>query len=189
MTTTYQVGTLVGSLSSTSINRTLFLALQRLAPAAGLELTEIPIDALPLYSQDYDEDYPEAGRELKARIEASDAILIVTPEYNRSIPGGLKNALDWSSRPWGTNSFAGRPSGVIGTSPGAVGTAVAQQHLRSILSFLASPELSQPEAYIQTTPGLFGDSGEISNADTEAFLVTWLEAFHAHIAKSLSSAS
>jgi chromate reductase len=184
---TYNVGVLVGSLAKTSINRNLFTALKRLAPEADLQLTEIPIGDLPLYNHDYDADYPEAGRALKSAIEASDAMLLVTPEYNRSVPGALKNALDWSSRPWGTNSFQGKPSAVIGTSPGAIGTAVAQQHLRSILSFLASPELAQPEAYIQTTPGLISEDGEISNEGTTEFLITWLKAFHAHITHTLSA--
>ncbi|PRI10006.1 NADPH-dependent FMN reductase [Leucobacter massiliensis] len=185
--TTYHVGVLIGSLSKQSINRKLFTALQRLAPSAGLSLTEIPIGELPLYNYDYDEDYPAAGKALKSAIEESQAVLLITPEYNRSIPGALKNALDWASRPWGTNSFAGRPSAVIGTSPGAIGTAVAQQHLRSVLSFLASPELSQPEAYIQTTPGLFSDEGEVSEESTSEFLLDWLKAFHAHIEKNLAA--
>lgn len=186
--TTYTVSTLIGSLSQNSINRRLFVALQRLAPAANLTLTEVPIRDLPLYNHDFDAAYPDEATAFKAGIESTDAVLLVTPEYNRSVPGALKNALDWASRPWGTNSFAGRPSAVIGTSPGAIGTAVAQQHLRSILSFLASPELSQPEAYIQTTPGLFTDEGEITNDATADFLESWLKAFHAHIAKTLSSA-
>ncbi|GAA3658999.1 NADPH-dependent FMN reductase [Microbacterium marinilacus] len=185
--TTYNVGVLVGSLSQKSINRNLFRALSRLAPAADLTLTEIPIADLPLYNHDYDDDYPEVGTALKTAIEGSDAILLVTPEYNRSVPGALKNALDWSSRPWGTNSFQGKPSAVIGTSPGAVGTAVAQQHLRSILSFLASPELAQPEGYIQTTPGLISEDGDVSDDSTVEFLTTWLKAFHRHIAKTLTA--
>jgi chromate reductase, NAD(P)H dehydrogenase (quinone) len=182
----YNVGVLVGSLSKDSINRRLFVALQRLAPEAGLQLTEIAIGDLPLYNRDFDADYPQAGKNLKHAIESADAIVLVTPEYNRSVPGVLKNALDWASRPWGQNSFAGKPSAVIGTSSGAIGTAVAQQHLRSVLSFLASPELAQPEAYIQTTDGLIADDGEISDASTAQFLITWLTAFHAHIAKTLA---
>lgn len=185
---TYRVGVLVGSLSKDSINRRLFVALQRLSPGTDLELVEIPIGDLPLYNRDYDGDYPDVGKELKSAIEESDAILLVTPEYNRSVPGVLKNALDWASRPWGTNSFQGKPSAVIGTSPGAIGTAIAQQHLRSILSFLASPELAQPEAYIQTTPGLITDTGEVGNESTAAFLTDWMKAFHAHISRTLRPA-
>ncbi|MFV0405470.1 MAG: NADPH-dependent FMN reductase [Propioniciclava sp.] len=187
--TSYNVGVLIGSLSQESINRRLFMVLSLLAPAADLSLQEIPIGGLPLYNRDFDADYPAEGKQFKAAIEASDAILLVTPEYNRSVPGALKNALDWASRPWGKNSFAGRPSAVIGTSPGGIGTAVAQQHLRSILSFLASPELAQPEGYIQTLPGLFTDDGEVTDTSTADFLENWLKAFHAHIAKSLAPVS
>ena len=157
--TTYNVGFLVGSISSTSINRRLSKALVKLAPQADLTLTEIPIAGLPFYSSDHDAAIPAEAADFKRAIEASDAIVVITPEYNRPVPGVLKNALDTASRPWGQNSFAGKPSAVIGTSIGAIGTAVAQQHLRSILSFLASPELSQPEAYIHLRDGLITDDG------------------------------
>jgi NAD(P)H-dependent FMN reductase len=130
--TRYKVGYLVGSLATASINRRLARALIRLPPE-GLEFDEISFRDLPLYSYDYDDDFPPAARAFKAAIAASDAVLFVTPEYNRSIPGGLKNAIDWASRPYGTNAFARKPSAVIGASPGAIGTAVAQQHLRSVL--------------------------------------------------------
>ena len=131
---TYQVGDFVGSLSSTSINRILSKALIRVAPD-DLEFTEIPIGNLPLYSPDYDSDFPPEAMELKRAIAASDAVLFVTPEYNRSIPGALKNAIDWASRPWGKNSFDHIPAAVIGTSAGSIGTALAQQSLRAVLSF------------------------------------------------------
>jgi chromate reductase len=183
---TYNVGVLVGSLSKDSINRQLFNALVRLAPKASLELHEIPIASLPVYNHDLDEDYPQEAKDLKSGVESADAVILVTPEYNRSIPGALKNAIDWASRPWGRNSFAGKPSAVIGTSPGSIGTAVAQQHLRGILSFLASPELAQPEAYIQTVPGLFTSSGEIADESLTQFLQDWLKAVHTHVAKSLA---
>ena len=130
--TSYKVGYLVGSLATQSINRKLAKALIRLAPE-GMEFSEIPFRDLPLYSYDYDDDYPQVARDFKAAIKASDAILFVTPEYNRSIPGGLKNAIDWASRPYGTNALARKPSATIGTPPGAIGTPVAQQHLRSLL--------------------------------------------------------
>lgn len=132
--TTYKVGYFVGSLSSTSINRKLAKALIKLAPA-NLEFEEIPIKDLPLYCSDYDTNFPPVAKALKDAVGRSHAILFVTPEYNRSLPGGLKNAIDWASRPWGANSFARKPSAVIGTSPGSIGTAVAQQSLRSVLSF------------------------------------------------------
>ena len=124
----YSVGYFIGSLAKGSINRTLAQALIRLAPD-DLEFTEIPIRDLPLYNHDCDADYPSEARALKQSIESVDAVLFVTPEYNRAIPGGLKNAIDWASRPWGENSFEGKPSAVIGGSIGAIGTAVAQQNL------------------------------------------------------------
>src|SRR4029079_16832991 len=165
----YNVGYLVGSLAKASINRKLALALVRLAPK-GLHLKEIPFGDLPLYSYDYDADFPSVARALKDAIGAVDAVLFVTPEYNRSIPGGLKNAIDWASRPYGTNSFTRKPSGVIGTSPGKIRTAVAQQNLRSVLSFCNSPQMNAPEAYIQFTPGLITDNGEVTNDSTAKFL-------------------
>ena len=121
---------MVGSLAKASLNRKLARALTQLAPKE-LVLREIPIGDLPLYSYDYDADYPPAGRALKDAIAAVDAILFVTPEYNRSIPGALKNAIDWASRPWGKNSFRRKPSGMIGTSPGKIGTAVGQLRRRA----------------------------------------------------------
>src|SRR6187200_171512 len=141
--TTYKVGYFVGSLSSTSINRELSKALIRLAPN-DLEFTEIPIGNLPLYSQDYDEDFPPEPRALKEGIARSDAILIVTPEFNRSIPGALKNALDWASRPWGQNSLDQMPAAVVGASIGQIGTALAQQSLRGVLSFCNARQMTAP---------------------------------------------
>ena len=151
--TTFKVGYLIGSLAKESINRKLARALVRLAPRE-LEMTEVPFRDLPLYSYDYDADYPPPGRAFKEALAKVDAVLFVTPEYNRSIPGGLKNAIDWASRPYGQNSFSRKPSAVIGTSPGAIGTAVAQQQLRSVLSFCNSPQMNAPEAYIQFSPGM-----------------------------------
>ncbi|MGY1458624.1 MULTISPECIES: NADPH-dependent FMN reductase [unclassified Luteimonas] len=182
---TYNVGYLIGSLAKESINRKLAQALFKLAPSQ-LSFKEIPFGDLPLYSYDYDADYPASGSNFKKAIEASDAILIVTPEYNRSIPGALKNAIDWASRPWGTNSFANIPSGVIGTSPGAIGTAVGQQHLRSILGFLNSPQMNAPEAYIQFKDGMLNDAGEIADASTAEFLRTYMKEFHEFIARVLT---
>jgi chromate reductase len=178
----FTVGYFVGSLAKESINRKLATALTRLAPAE-LALREIPIADLPLYSYDYDADYPPPGRALKAAIAVVVAVLFVTPEYNRSIPGALKNAIDWASRPWGTNSFARKPSAVIGTSTGKIGTAVGQQHLRSILAFCNSPLMNAVEAYIQFTPGLITDGGNVTNTSTEDFLRTYMQEFHAYVTR------
>lgn len=178
----FKVGIIVGSLSSTSINRRLAKALVRVAPA-GLSFTEIGFADLPLYSQDYDKDYPPAARAWKDALAAVDAVLFVTPEYNRSIPGGLKNAIDWGTRPHGQNSFTRKPSAVIGASPGKIGTAVAQQHLRSLLSFCNSPQMNSPEAYVQFTPGLVDEEGVVSDASTEAFLKKFMAEFHGFVTR------
>src|SRR6188508_80722 len=167
--TSYRVGYFVGSLATASINRLLAKALVRLAPPE-LGMTEIPFKDLPLYSYDYDANYPMVAAEFKNAIAAVDAVLFVTPEYNRSIPGGLKNAIDWASRPYGKNSFTRKPSAFIGTSPGKIGTAVAQQHLRSILAFCNSPQMNSIEAYIQFERGLITDDGVVTNMETEGFL-------------------
>ena len=180
--TTFTVGYFVGSLAKASINRKLAVALTRLAPPE-LHLREIPIRDLPLYSYDYDPDYPPAGRALKEAIAAVDAVLFVTPEYNRSIPGALKNAIDWASRPWGTNSFARKPSAVIGTSPGKIGTAVGQQHVRSIMAFCNSPMFNAIEAYIEFTPNLVTDDGEVTVASTREFLANYMAEFHGYITR------
>lgn len=181
---TYKVGYLVGSLAKASINRLLARALVGLAPP-GLELVEIPIKDLPLYSYDYDADYPPVARAFKQAIADVDAVLFVTPEYNRSIPGALKNAIDWASRPWGKNSFSRKPSGVIGTSPGAIGTAVAQQQLRGMLCFCNSPLMNTLEAYIHFTPGLITEEGKVTNDSTAEFLTSYMKELHLHIERVL----
>src|SRR5690349_12335191 len=180
--TTYTVGYLVGSIAKASINRKLAHALARLAPPQ-LALTDIPFGDLPIYSYDYDADYPPVARAFKDAIAAVDAVLFVTPEYNRSIPGGLKNAIDWASRPYGQNSFSRKPSAVIETSPGAIGTAIAQQHLRSVLSFCNSPQMNSPEAYIQFKPGLISDDGRVSDETTAEFLANYMAELHGFIAR------
>ena len=182
---TYQVGYFVGSLSSMSINRTLSKALIRVAPE-NLEFTEIPIRDLPLYSPDYDEDYPPEALELKAAIARSDAVLFITPEYNRSIPGALKNAIDWASRPWGRNSFDHIPAAVVGASPGMIGTAVAQQSLRGVLSFCNARQMTAPEAYITFSPDVFHEDGSIANESTEGFLTEFMNEFRDHIRRVLA---
>ena len=178
----YKVGYLVGSLANASINRKLAHALIRLAPPE-LEFTEIPIKDLPLYSYDYDADFPPVARAYKEALAHADAFLFVTPEYNRSIPGGLKNAIDWASRPRGQNSFARKPSAIIGASTGKIGTAIAQTHLRSILAFCNSPLMNSIEAYIQFEPGLIGDDGTVTNASTEQFLRQFMTELHGFVAR------
>jgi chromate reductase len=178
--TTFTVGYFVGSLARESINRKLAVALTRLAPPE-LQMREIPIGDLPLYSYDYDKDYPPPARALKDAIAAVDAVLFVTPEYNRSIPGALKNAIDWASRPYGKNSFTRKPSAVIGTSPGKIGTAVGQQHLRSILAFCNSPLMNAIEAYIQFTPGLITGEGEVTDDSTAEFLRNYMAEYLGYI--------
>ena len=181
----YQVGYFVGSLSSTSINRVLSRALIRLAPG-DLEFTEIPIGNLPLYSPDFDSDYPPEAQALKDAVAGSDAVLFVTPEYNRSIPGALKNAIDWASRPWGQNSFHHMPAAVIGASIGQIGTAVGQQSLRAVLSFCNARQMTAPEAYIHFTPGLFTDDGEVTEESTATFLGEFMQEFRTHIERVLT---
>ena len=177
-----KVGFLVGSLAQGSINRKLAKALVRHAPT-GLALTEIPIRDLPLYSYDYDADFPAPARAFKEALQAADALLFVTPEYNRGIPGALKNAIDWGSRPKAANAFAHKPSAVIGASTGKIGTAVAQRELHSVLGAVASPQMVSPEAYIQFTPGLIDDDGNVIVESTEQFLRKYMEDLHAFIVR------
>jgi chromate reductase, NAD(P)H dehydrogenase (quinone) len=179
---TYSVGYFVGSLARNSINRKLARALARLAPPE-LRLSEIPFADLPHYSYDYDAAFPPVAEAFKAAIASVEAVLFVTPEYNRSIPGALKNAIDWASRPYGKNSFARKPSAVIGTSPGKIGTAVGQQHLRSILGFCNSPQMNSIEAYIQFEKGLITDEGEVTNAETARFLRHYMVELHGFIVR------
>jgi chromate reductase len=180
--TDYKVGYFVGSLATKSINRLLARALVGLAPAE-LKMTEISFKDLPLYSYDYDANYPPAATAFKDAIATVDAVLFVTPEYNRSIPGALKNAIDWASRPWGKNSFTRKPSAIIGTSPGKIGTAVAQAHLRSIMAFCNSPLMNSIEAYIQFEKGLITDDGGVTNESTRKFLQEFMTEFHGFIGR------
>ncbi len=178
-----KVAVLVGSLRKDSINLKLARAIGKLA-AGELEFRYIRIDDLPLYTQEFDDNYPAVCQRLKDEVEAADAVLFVTPEYNRSIPGVLKNAIDIASRPWGTNSFAGKPGAVIGASIGAAGTSMAQQHLRNVLSYLDIPTLPQPEVFIHFKDGMIEDDGTIANEGTQQFLqgfvdkyVAWVKRF------------
>jgi chromate reductase, NAD(P)H dehydrogenase (quinone) len=185
MATTYKVGYFVGSLSSTSINRLLSRAVIRLAPD-DLDFTEIQIGNLPLYSPDFDTDYPPEARALKDAIAGVQAVLFVTPEYNRSIPGALKNAIDWASRPWGQNSFDHIPAAVIGASIGQIGTAVAQQSLRAVLSFCNARQMTAPEAYIRFTPEVFQQDGTVTDSSTAEFLRSFMAEFRDYMARVLT---
>ncbi|GAB3602987.1 NADPH-dependent FMN reductase [Microbacterium aureliae] len=182
---THKVGYFIGSLSSTSINRTLSKALINLAPK-NLEFTEISIGDLPLYSPDFDSDFPPAATALKKAIADSDAVLFITPEYNRSIPGALKNAIDWASRPWGENSFDHIPAAVIGASPGQIGTAVAQQSLRGVLSYCNARQMTAPEAYITFSKDKFSPDGEVRDESLETFLRDFMTEFRDHIERVLT---
>lgn len=182
---TYRVGYIVGSLSQSSINRTLARALIRVAPD-DLEFTEIPINNLPLYDRELEDDFPAEAQALKDAIAGVQALLFVTPEHNRSIPGPLKNALDWASRPWGQNSFDHVPAAVIGASPGQLGTALAQQSLRGVLSFCNARQMTAPEAYIQFKPDVYLPDGEVTNETTRAFLAAFMAEFREHVARVLT---
>jgi len=182
---TYKVGYFVGSLSSTSINRELSKVLIELAPE-DLEFTEIPIRDLPLYSPDHDADYPPEAVALKDAIHQADAILFVTPEYNRSIPGALKNAIDWASRPWGQNAFDHIPAAVIGASIGQIGTAVGQQSVRAVLSFCNARQMTAPEAYIHFTSEVFPGDGVVTQESTREFLTQYMAEFRDHVVRVLT---
>ena len=162
----FKIGILIGSVATSSIDRKLAAALSRLAPST-LACREIPIRDLPIYNFDHEAEFPTVARAFKDAIADADAVLFVTPEYYRSIPGGLKNAIDWASRPYGENSFTHKPSAIIGASPSAIGSAIAQQQLRGILGACGSPVMTAPEAYIQFTPGLISDDGVVALGSIE----------------------
>lgn len=165
-----EVAVLVGSLRKDSFNRRLSRAVEKLAPAE-LKFRHIAIDDLQPYNQDLDADYPRRWRQLKDDIKTADALLFVTPEYNRSVPGVLKNAIDIASRPYGSSAFAGKPGAVIGASIGATGSALAQQHLRNTLAYLDVPLLCQPEVFVQfKSDGPVNAEGDIIVDSTRQFL-------------------
>ncbi|KGM42449.1 NADPH-dependent FMN reductase [Aquabacterium sp. NJ1] len=177
----YQIAVVVGSLRRDSFNRQLASALARLAPA-DFTFKQLSIGELPHYNQDDDAAPAESVKRFKADIAASLGLLFVTPEYNRSIPGVLKNALDHASRPYGQSAWKGKPAGVIGVSPGAIGTALAQQHLRNVLAYLDVPTLGQPEAFIQAKEGLFDEAGNIGPGSLK-FLQNWMDQYVAWVKK------
>lgn len=175
----YTIAVFVGSLRKESFNRRLADALAKLAPP-DFTLVQIRIDDLPLYNQDEDDHQSEPVRRLKSDISKAQGLLFVTPEYNRSVPGVLKNAIDHASRPYGQSVWGGKPGGVIGVSIGAIGTALAQQHLRNILAYLDVPTLGQPEAFIQAKDGLFDDDGNIGESSRQ-FVQTWMDKYAAWV--------
>ena len=170
----------VGSLRRDSMNRKLSRALESLAPK-DFAFTHADIRSLPLYDQDDDGSQAESVLTLKKQARDADGLLFVTPEYNRSVPGVLKNALDHASRPYGQNAWAGKPAGVIGASPGAAGTAMAQQHLRNTLAYLDVPVLGQPEAFVQVKAETFDASGTLADDRTRKFLQKWVDAWAAWV--------
>src|SRR5687768_4194474 len=170
-----RIAVIVGSLRRESLNRKLATALARLGPD-DFEFVQLRIDDLPLYNQDDDANQPASTLRLKGEVAASQGLLFVTPEYNRSMPGVLKNALDHASRPYGKNAWGGKPGGVIGTSTGKAGTALAQQHLRNVLAYLDVPTLGQPEAFVQATDELFDADGGIGEASRK-FLQKWMDKY------------
>lgn len=169
------IAVVVGSLRRESFNRRLADALPPLFPD-GFELRQLRIDDLPLYNQDDDADPPEAARRLKREIREASGVIFATPEYNRSVSGVLKNALDHASRPYGDSAWAGKPAGIVGVSVGAAGTACAQQHLRAILGYLDMPTLGQPEVYIQAKEGTFDAHGGLGES-TRTFVQGWVDRY------------
>lgn len=172
----HQIAVVVGSLRRDSINRKLADAVIALAPPE-LSFQHVRIDDLPLYNQDDDANPAEPVKRLKAEITASQGVLFVTPEYNRSISGVLKNAIDHASRPYGQSVWEGKPAGVMGASVGAPGTSMAQQHLRNMLAYLDMPTLGQPEVFIHVTDGFFDQGGNLAREDSKKFLQTWMDRF------------
>lgn len=180
------VAVLIGSLRKDSINRKLANALVQLAPSA-LKLGFVEIGGLPFYNQDDDANPPIAWTQFRASIKAADAVLFVTPEYNRSVPAALKNALDVGSRPYGQNVWSGKPGAVVSASPSGIGGFGANHHLRQSLVFLNVPAMQQPEAYIGAADKLFDTNGELANDSTRKFLQQFMQAFADWIATNIKS--
>jgi chromate reductase, NAD(P)H dehydrogenase (quinone) len=172
-----KVGVIVGSLRQGAYSRLVARSLFDLAPAS-LKLSELEIGTLPFYNQDLETDNPPAAwTKFRQQVIASDAILFVTPEYNRSMPGAVKNALDVGSRPWGHSAWSGKPAGLISTTPGALGGMAANLHLRQVLMAVNLSAMAYPEAYIPAVATLFDETGALKNADTRKFLGEFLLAF------------
>lgn len=172
----YRIGVIVGSLRRESYNKKLAHALAALAPR-DCEFDFLDIRPLPPFDQDQENSLPPAVAKFKASIQDAHALLFVTPEYNRSMPGILKNAIDWASRPYGTSVWKGKPAGIVGISPSAAGTAMAQQHLRNVLSCLDVPVLAFPEIFLQANEGFFDVNGGFSNESTKQFLQRYVDRY------------
>lgn len=177
------VAVLVGSLRRESINRKFAEALAKLA-ADRLRFHFVELGDVPMYNEDLWENPPEAVLRLKREIEAADAVLFVVPEYNRSFPAVLKNAIDWGTRPYGKNSFAAKPGGIVGASPGAIGSAVGQNHLKHVLNVVDVVLMGQPEVYLSYKADHFGADGTITDARTRDFLDGYLSRFAQWIART-----
>ncbi len=177
----YQIAVIVGSLRKDSFNRKLAGALAKLAPPE-FAFKQLRIDNLPLYNQDEEANPTDAVKKFKSDIQSSQGLLFVTPEYNRSIPGVLKNAIDQASRPYGQNAWAGKPAGVLGISIGQIGTALAQQHLRNVLAYLNVPTLGQPEVFLQVNDAFFDENGHVGPGSRK-FLQTWMDQYAAWVKK------
>jgi chromate reductase, NAD(P)H dehydrogenase (quinone) len=188
MMSTYKVAVLVGSLRRDSFNRKTANALRALAPAS-LQLEIVEIGQLPLYNEDDDKEgkVPETWKAFRQRIKAYDAVLFVTPEYNRSVSAALKNALDVGSRPYGKSVWDGKPGAVVSVSVGAIGGFGANHHLRQSLVFLNVPTMQQPEAYIGGAAGLFDAEGKLNNETTRGFLEKFLQSFAAWVAANVKA--
>ncbi|WP_277187516.1 NADPH-dependent FMN reductase [Caballeronia sp. BR00000012568055] len=176
----YKVAVVVGSIRQGSFNKQLARAVESLMPSE-FEFEHLDIASLPLYSQDYDADYPQVALDFKQKITEANALLFVTPEYNRSIPGVLKNAIDWGSRPWGHSAWGGKPGAIIGTSVGALGTAIAQSHLRGVCAYLDIALLGQPEMFIKHDENRIDANGNIVNDDTRKFLQGFVDKYVAWV--------
>lgn len=177
---TRTVAVIVGSLRAASLNRKMAHALAGLAPA-GLKLGIVEIGDLALYNEELEANVPAAWTAFRAAVKPADAVLFVTPEYNRSVPGALKNAIDVGSRPYGQSVWSGKPAAIVSVSPGAIGGFGANHHLRQSLVFLDMPILQQPEAYIGGAAALFDDAGAIANDGTRKFLTGFMARFEALI--------
>ena len=176
-----RIGIIVGSVAESSINKKVATVLPTLADDQSVEFVHLDLTALPIYNYELDGNWPDVATEWKQSIEDVDGIIIVTPEYSRSIPGALKNALDWASRPWGQNSFTGKPVALMGASIGTTGTAMAQQHLRNILAHFSAPTLGKPETFFHFNPAAFGQDGSLQDDAQPAVLGGFVNAAVDHI--------